>query len=174
MTRNTGAADQDELEPEEKDLTRYWNEDVIWPTDVKNQHYVPRMFLRGFAGADGLVRRVDLETGRIVRRSTKSIGSDVGFNNFAIDGVEVSTEGWLGDLENAAAPLLHKLRDDPAELLGFTGEEQMQFARFLGAFRFRVPAFRSQMASLRQKMVGFAKKVAQSRCNTTSKMTLWR
>ena len=33
----------------------------------------------------------------------------------------------------------------------------------LGAFRFRVPAFRAQIASLRQQMVAFGKKNIQSR-----------
>jgi hypothetical protein len=163
VTGDNGADDQQELEPVERDATNFWNEDVVWPTDVKNQHYVPRMFLRGFAGADGRVRRVDLEMGRTVRRSTKSIGSGPSFNNFEIEGVEVSTEDWLGDLENRAAPLLKRLIEDPTELLAFTGEEQMHLARFLGAFRFRVPAFRAQIASLRQQMVAFGKKMVQSR-----------
>src|SRR5437899_745438 len=136
---DNGADDQQDLEPEKKDPTNFWNEDVVSPTDVKNQHYVPQMFLRGFAGSDGLVHRLDLQMGQTPADMTRNIGSENSFNNLEIAGVEVSTEGWLAELENAAGPLLHRLIEDPAELLALTVDEQMHFARFLGAFRFRVP-----------------------------------
>jgi hypothetical protein len=51
-----------------------WNEPVVGFTDVKIQHYKPKMYLRGFAGPDGKIRRVDLDTGASVRTNVENVG----------------------------------------------------------------------------------------------------
>ncbi len=43
--------------------------------------------------------------------------------------------------------MVRRLGEDRAELLAFSGEEELHFARFLGALSFRVPAFRAQIGS---------------------------
>lgn len=62
--------------------------------DVKLHHYIPQMYLRRFAGADGLIRVVDRNASDDeLRADTRNVGAKRGFNNFPLEDVEVSTEG---------------------------------------------------------------------------------
>jgi hypothetical protein len=139
-----------------------WKEPILATTEVKNQHYVPQMYLRGFARAEQ-VRRVDLATGNdSIRTKVRNAGAQRGFNNFRIEGFEVSTETWLSELESAADPLLKRLRADPAELLTFTVDDEMDLARFLASLSFRVPAFRGFLDSLQSHLLEKIKPIARA------------
>jgi hypothetical protein len=135
---------------------------VLATTNVTNQHYIPKMYLRGFASGDQ-IRVIDLATGNdSIRTNVRNAGARRRFNNFRIEEFEVSTESWLSDLEAAAAPLLARLRADPAELSSFTFDEEMDLARFLAAFTFRVPAFRRFMDDIRTQLLEHVKQVARA------------
>jgi hypothetical protein len=141
--------------------TRYWNEPVLAPTEVKRQHYVPKLYLRAFADPSDQVRVVDLDEGKEYRTSLDNVALQGRFNDVQLGGIVVSNEGWLSELEGQAAPLLKRLIDDPAQITALTDIEQMQLARFLASMRFRVPAFREMVEALSADMVSFAKGVAK-------------
>lgn len=140
--------------------TNRWNEPVLAPTEVKRQHYIPRVYLRAFADGSEQVRVVDFETGRQYRTSVDNTAVEARFNNVQVGDDVVSTEGWLSGIEGAAAPIIERLRDDPSEINSLDDQEQMQLARFFAAMRFRVPAFREQSENLRDQIATFAKGVA--------------
>jgi hypothetical protein len=131
-----------------------WHEPVLGLTDVTNQHYIPKMYLRGFGDTNERIRVVNLDTGDDgVVTHVRNAGAQRRFNNFQLEGLEVSTEGWLSELEGAADPLLKRLRGDAAGLLDFTFDEEMDLARFLAAFSFRVPGFREMMDRMRAQLL---------------------
>ncbi len=139
-----------------------WQEPILGTTEVKNQHYIPQMYLRGFARGDQ-VRMVDLGTGKdSIRTNVRNAGAQRGFNNFRIDEFEVSTENWLSELEAAADPFLKRLRADPSQLLRFTFDEEMDLARFLAALSLRVPAFRGFLDSLQSHLLEKIKPIARA------------
>jgi hypothetical protein len=50
-----------------------WNEANWAPTQVKRQHYVPRMYLKAFTGPDGKIRVVDLAENIDFRTSVENV-----------------------------------------------------------------------------------------------------
>jgi hypothetical protein len=144
-----------------EETTRHWNEPVLAPTDVKRQHYVPKVYLRAFADHSQQIRVVDLDEGREYRTSVDNVALQGRFNDVEVDGVVLSTESWLSGLEGQVGTILEKLIDDPAQIASLTGDEQIHLARFLAAMRFRVPAFRQMVEALSRDMVSFAKGIAK-------------
>jgi len=137
--------------------TLRWNEPVLAPTDVKRQHYVPRLYLRVFADEAEQLRVVDLDTGKSYRTSVANAAVVGRFNDVGVGAVVVSTESWLSQIEGEAAPLLGRLSANPAQLVTLDADEQMRLARFLAAMNFRVPAFREKAVGLRTQVVAWVK-----------------
>ena len=119
-----------------------WREGNLSPTDVKRQHYVPMMFLERFAGGDGRIRVFDLDKESEYRTSLKNAALETHFNDLEIDGVKLSTEAWLSDIEGKATPILDKLVNDPESISSLTPVEENDLGRFVTALKFRVPAYR--------------------------------
>jgi hypothetical protein len=112
-------------------------------TEAKRQHHVPEMYLRAFAEAgDGIVPWQDLETGRTGRASVNNLGLEKNCYDFDFQGVTVSAEPWLADVEAKAAPWLRLLRETNAEG-AITPEGMLHLSRFAAAQFFRSPSFRS-------------------------------
>ena len=137
-------------------------EPVLAPTDVKRQHYVSQFYLRRFTDPSGQLQTTDLQTGTSKLSGPRAEAMAIGFNNFELDGHVVSTEGWLGEVEAAAAPVLLSLANDPSCLLELPEADELAFARFLAAFRFRIPTFRTQVERTRAGMVNHARAIMEN------------
>jgi hypothetical protein len=120
----------------------HWGEGNLSQTDVKRQHYVPKMYLDSFAGHDGKIRVVDLDTDSQYRTSLLNVALETHFNDVEINGVKLSTEEWLSDIEGKAAPILSNLIENPESISSLTPIQQNDLGRFVTALKFRVPAFR--------------------------------
>ena len=126
---------------------------IYGSTEAKRQHHVPRVYLRGFAEAtDGMVPWWDLERGCSGRDSTNNLGVKKRYYNFALEGVTISAEQWLADVEANAAPWLGLLRETSGELaIGSAGMRSL--SRFAAAQFFRSLSFRSQMERYKKDLV---------------------
>lgn len=129
-------------------------------TKSARQHFVPRFYLARFGDA-GVVEACDLETGRQFRASVRDVGVRTGFNDLEMAGRNVSTEDWLGEIEDAAAPIIGRLATQPAEVLGLSDGEENALSRFIAAQKFRVPAFREFDRRTAASMVGQIKERAR-------------
>ena len=63
-----------------------WGEPILFPTDVKQQHYVPRIFLKAFAGSDGLLKVPDLDTYDIANSVMEMRAVDLALRRFFGEG----------------------------------------------------------------------------------------
>ncbi|MCP4614538.1 MAG: DUF4238 domain-containing protein [Planctomycetes bacterium] len=120
---------------------KYWNEPNLSPTDVKRQHYVPKLLLRRFA-VDDKIRVYDLDEDREYTTSIINTAVASRFYNENVEENQFSTESWLARLEGNAASVITKLVDDPDSIVSLTTDEEFSIARFLVAQRFRTPSFR--------------------------------
>jgi hypothetical protein len=118
-----------------------WNEPNLSPTDVKRQHYVPKMYLRNFKGPDCNIRVFDVANGNERRTSILNAAVETRFYNIVIDGLHMSTEGWLSGVERKADPVLNKLTSCPERITCLTEEEEVNLSRFVSALMFRTPAY---------------------------------
>ena len=140
---------------------RRWAEPNLALTDVKRQHYVPRVYLKAFTDSDGRLAVHDLGESRAFNSSAAAVAVAKGFYDIEASGFLLSTERWLADVESAAAPLLTRLADDPAELLALSANDELCLARFLVALYLRVPAFREQNQRTTDGLVTFLKDMAK-------------
>lgn len=136
-------------------------EPVVGFTEARRQHYVSRFFLEAFAGEDGRIIVHDLQDETAFQTSATNIGLEIGFNDFEFNGMTISTETWLTEVEYAAAPLIERLRDDPDTLTKLDLQQDMLLSRFLATLLFRVPAFRAQQADVESRLVELSKGLAQ-------------
>lgn len=125
-----------------------WNEPILAPSGVKRQHYVPEFFLESFTGPDDLLRVVDLEEGKEFRTNPTNAAVESYFNDLETGGEVLSTEGWLGQLEGEASPLLKSLTGNPDGITLLSVADELFIARFVAAQRFRTPQFRSYMGNM--------------------------
>ena len=130
-------------------------------TEAKRQHHVPRTYLRAFAEAgDGIVPWRDLETGRTGRASVDNLAVEKRYYDFDFQGVTVSAEPWLAEVEAKAAPWLQLLRETSDE--GAIGPEGVLcLSRFAAAQFFRSPSFRSQMERYKEDLATGIKEFAR-------------
>lgn len=131
---------------------RFWREPNLAPTEVRRQHYVPQFYLRAFAGADGRFDYVDLDTGRSRRAGPRDVAWEPNFNDVIGSGERFSTEGWLAQVEDAAAPIVKDLIEQPSKIVSLSPIDEMLLARFLAALRFRGPAFRAEVADVQAQI----------------------
>lgn len=140
---------------------KFWNEPNLSRTGVKRQHYVPQLLLHTFA-VNGKIRIFDLKNGTEHRTSIANAAVETHFYDVKIEGIQVSTEDWLAQLEGEAAPVIERLLDDPSNILSLSIKEELHMARFITALRFRTPAFRDynkkMTASMLQQIKGMIKK----------------
>jgi len=142
------------------DEYKFWNEPNLSPTEVKRQHYVPRLLLRAFT-VDDKIRVFDLDEGKEFRTSTNNTAVESQFYDENIADFHLSTEDWLAKLEGDAAPVINRLIDNPANLLSLSVEEEFSIARFLVALRFRTPAFRDYNEKISRTVLLQIKDMAQ-------------
>lgn len=140
---------------------KFWNEPNLSETGVKRQHYVPRLLLRTFA-ADGKIRVFDLKDSTEYRTSIKNVAVETHFYDMKIEGIQVSTEDWLAQLEEEAVRVIERLLNDPNSISSLSVKEELHIARFITALRFRTPAFRDynekMTASMLEQIKDMAKK----------------
>lgn len=114
----------------------------------QRHHVVPRLHLRGFANADGLLIQQDLDTG--LRRSVSLTDAAVIKNFYTVvlpDGtVTDAWERWLGDVESEIAPALRRAIDMRAFKL--QDDDRERLARWIALQYLRGPDNRRQLAEV--------------------------
>jgi hypothetical protein len=106
----------------------------------QNQHWVPKFLIRNFVDHDGRVFCLDTHLDRVTKQSPKKAASELGFNDFTLNGEAVSFEDKLGKIESKAAPVLKRMIRDKS--LSWVGrEERGRVAEFMAAQSFRTKAF---------------------------------
>ncbi len=139
-----------------------WNEPVLRPTNVKRQHYVPRVYLRPFVGQDDNIRVVDLDTGSEYRTSIENAAVETYFNDLEVEGLRVSTEDWLAELEGKAASVIKQLTMSPETIGGLSLEEELALARFIAALKFRTPGFREWKTKVTSPIISQIKEILRA------------
>ena len=70
-------------------------------------HWVPKFLVKNFADNDGRMFHLNIQTDEVTKPPPKYAASEIGFNDFAINGQTVSYEDGLERIETAA-PILRK------------------------------------------------------------------
>ena len=150
MHAHDGGLPEDPLPSRQRDTGP--REFIYGLTEAKRQHYVPKMYLRGFAEAeDGMVPWWHLESGRTGRASVNNLGLEKNYYDFDFQGVTVSAEPWLADVEAKAAPWFGFLRETSDEQ-AIEPEGLLWLSRFAAAQFLRSPSFRSQMERHKEEL----------------------
>lgn len=106
----------------------------------ENQHWVSKFLVKNFADGDGRVYSMDIHTGEIKKPPPKHAAARTGFNEFLIDGQEVSFEDRLEALETPAAPVLKQIVSSRSTgWLSMT--QKVRVSKFMAAQSFRTEAF---------------------------------
>jgi Protein of unknown function (DUF4238) len=123
------------------------------------QHIVPQCYMRGFRdpGADSRmgpqIWAVDLKEGILSRRSPKGVAKLTDYYTIRLSAEQRPNqifETELGRVEDAAAPLLVRLRDGNCRM---SDSERSRFAVFIAFLFARTPSSRKNIDSLAQKMI---------------------
>jgi hypothetical protein len=108
----------------------------------KNQHYVPQALLKGFkVGKKDQVFVFDKHTEKSFRASIRNVASENYFYNIDHDGVAISLDPALTELEDKASPIIKKVRKE-VSLANLSHEERATLSLFVGAQHVRVQNFR--------------------------------
>ncbi len=80
--------------------------------EARDHHYVPRLYLKGFAGDDGMLTIIDRRWGSIRRKSPRAVFWTRDY--YRVEGVEgggnpTAFEDAFANLENKAAPVLRQI-----------------------------------------------------------------
>ena len=78
---------------------------------AKQQHYVPRYYLRGFVNARKQLYVVDRSEAKFFRVPTEGVGGEKYFNLVSVKGINpFAVEEALGELEGKVAPALERVK----------------------------------------------------------------
>lgn len=112
------------------------------------QHYVPRFLLKRFGfGKKHHVWVYDKQTDRVFQASTGRIAAERGLYDFEFQGVPMTMEPSLAELEAKAAAIIKRLVD-ARSLGGLTAADRTVLAAFLAAQLVRTKATRAQFRHL--------------------------
>jgi Protein of unknown function (DUF4238) len=111
----------------------------------ENQHWVPKFLIKYFADKDGRVFCLDIHTNAVTKPPPRLAASELGFNDFLIDGKVVSFEDRLEKIETAAAPGLKRIIEGRT-LAGLSGKHRQCVTKFIAAQSFRTRAFYEGLA----------------------------
>lgn len=125
-----------------------WNEPILKQTQAKRQHFVPQMYLQSFARADGKIRVIDLQEGRMYATSLKNVAVETGFYNLDLKSRIHSAEDWLARLEGEASIILSLLKHDPSAITSLCEEQEDTLAKYIAAQFFRTQVRRQDVRSI--------------------------
>ena len=111
-----------------------------------NQHWVPKFLIKNFVDLDGRVFRLNIQTDEVTKPPPKYAASEVGFNEFKINGQTVSYEDQLETVETAAAPILRAIVTSKS-VAGLIDVQREHVANFVAAQSFRTEAFYKGLGS---------------------------
>lgn len=128
---------------------------------VKNQHYVPQAYLRGFAAAaergEDQVSVLDKKDGRIFVSNIRNVAAE----RFFYDGPgDQETERALAELEAAAAPILQRLAST-GTVEPLSPMESRILADFVAVLDARTGSFRAAVVDLLKQHDQYLEQVAQ-------------
>lgn len=106
----------------------------------ENQHWVPKLLIKNFAGSDGRVFCLNIQTDAVTKPPPKHAAAAIGFNDFVVNGKAISYEDKLEKIETAAAPILKQIITSRSAA-GLTTEQRGRVADFIAAQSFRTKAF---------------------------------
>jgi hypothetical protein len=122
------------------------------PGLAKNQHYVPRCLLRGFASASEKVWVFDKQADRHpFETSVKNVAAEKGFYNLETPSGMASLEPALARLEDLVAPILRRLREEHS-LSSLTIEDRATLAFFAVVQLQRTQGHRAKFADMMKQL----------------------
>ena len=123
----------------------FWREPILSKTETKRQHFIPRLYLKNFAMADGKIRVFDLRENCEHSSSLKNVAVERHFYNVNVGELELSAEDWLAKLESDSSRIIQALIREPTVIATLTGEEENTFSRFVAALALRTPTLREAL-----------------------------
>jgi hypothetical protein len=106
----------------------------------ENQHWIPKFLIKNFTDTDGRVYRLNILTDEVTKPPPKFTASNFGFNEFEIEGKQITFEDRLEKIETAAAPPLTKIVASKS-LADLSERDKGKLADFIAAQSFRTEAF---------------------------------
>lgn len=117
-------------------------------TETRNQHYVPQFLLRSFAsGKKDQVYVYDKKTSKIFKTKIRNIAAERDFYNFKINGMELSLEQSLSNLETNTANIVKKIVSERT-LKNISAEETIELSYFAAVQFQRTRRMRSRLLEL--------------------------
>lgn len=127
----------------------------------KQQHYVPKLLLRGFAmGRNEQIYAFDKTASTVFRTAIRNVAAETGFYDITTPVGLASLEPSLGTLESDCAPLINRIRQDRS-LAFLTQKDREILALFAMVQHQRTLNFRELISKMnvdlaaRLKQIGF-------------------
>lgn len=133
-------------------------EAVLSPTEVVNQHFIPRAYLKPFEEAERRIWVTAVDASSHRRSSSKAVATRPHGYNIPIAGGHLSVEDWLSrNVENPGFPVIHRLIAEPASITRLTATEEVALARFVAALLSRVPKRHAEAQAVVHEIVAHMK-----------------
>jgi hypothetical protein len=119
---------------------------------AKKHHYVPQMYLSGFANAAGQLYAVNAEERKCFRPTPANIAAERDFNTIEAEGVPPDAlEKELAKLEGEIAPGIERIRE--AASFGENGKDREDIINLIAVMALRNPRSRKDMGKLYSQLV---------------------
>jgi hypothetical protein len=119
---------------------------------AKKHHYVPRMYLSGFANAAGQLYAVNAEERKCFRPRASGIAAERDFNTIDAEGVPPDAlEKELAKLEGEIAPGIKRIRETAS--FGKNGKDREDAINLIALMALRNPRSRKDMGELYSQLV---------------------
>lgn len=120
---------------------------------AKIQHYVPQFVLKNFSfGKKHQVYVYDKHTNKSFKTNVKNVASENGFYDLTIEGVDLTIEPSLAEIERHAAPLIKRIAKE--ENISWLTEEDKSFLSYFFAIQFvRTKQHRNMWDNLTETLV---------------------
>jgi len=124
----------------------------------QRQHFVPEFLLAGFVGPTGRLFCYDKWSDRVFETSPEKAAKENGFYDFELQGVFLTLEPALADLEAKTAPIIRKIIETRT-LLSLPVEERETLALFCCAQIHRDKNAHAAAVDLEEKIAEFARNI---------------
>jgi hypothetical protein len=119
---------------------------------ARKHHYVPQMYLSGFANTDGQCSVIDAEGRRTFTTSPANIAAERDYNAIEADGIPPDAlEKELGKFEGVIAPAIKRVRETAS--FGKNGADREDIINLLTLLAVRNPRTRKEMGDLYTQII---------------------